>query len=117
LPDSRVSIDGRLDTCYPRDVFAAQWNFYNAEMSRQPMLKLEQADFALLPPNMAGAVMLWKKYGWQPVYRDDAAVVLVKDIKQFPLLAGLQATVEGSAESVKGRAAFPDAPSARLLQP
>ena len=86
-------------------------------MSKQPMLKLEQADFALLPPGMAGAVMLWKKYGWQPVYRDDVAVVLVKDIKQFPLLAGLQATVEGTAESVKGRAAFPDTPSARLLQP
>jgi hypothetical protein len=114
LPDSRVSIDGRLDTCYPREVFDAQWNFYNAEMSRQPVLNLEQADFALLPPNMAGAVMLWKQRGWQPVYSDDAAVVLVKDMKQFPLLAGLQATMRGSAESVKGRAAFPGAPSARI---
>ena len=44
------------------NVFDAQWNFYNAEMSKQPVLNLEQADFALLPPNMAGAVMLWKKY-------------------------------------------------------
>jgi len=117
LPDSRVSIDGRLDTCYSRDVFAAHWNFYNAEMSRQPVLNLEQADFALLPPNMAGAVMLWKQRGWQPVYSDDAAVVLVKDMKQFPQLAGLQATVHGSAESDKGRAAFPDAPSARITGP
>jgi hypothetical protein len=114
LPDSRVSIDGRLDTCYPREVFDAQWNLYNAEMSRQPVLNLEQTDFALLPPNMAGAVMLWKKYAWQPVYRDDAAVVLVKDLKRFPSLAGLQTTVQGSAESAKGRAAFPDAPSARI---
>ena len=71
MPDSRVSIDGRLDTCYPRDVFDANWNFYNGEMSRQPALNLEQADFALLPPNMAGAVMLWKERGWQPVYSDD----------------------------------------------
>ena len=117
LPDSRVSIDGRLDTCYPRDVFAAQWNFYNAEMSKQPVLDLEQADFALLPPNMAGAAMLWKKTGWQPVYHDDVAVVLVKNVKQFSLLAGLQATVEGSAEGVKGRAAFPDALSARITKP
>ena len=117
LPDSRVSIDGRLDTCYPREVFAAHWNFYNAEMSRQPVLNLEQADFALLPPNMAGAVMLWKQRGWQPVYSDDTAVVLVKDLKQFPQLAGLQATVHGSAESDKGRAAFPDAPSARITGP
>ena len=117
LPDSRVSIDGRLDTCYPRDVFAAQWNFYNAEMSKQPVLNLERADFALLPPNMAGAVMLWKKYAWQPVYRDDSAVVLVKDMKQFPSLAGLQATVQGSAESSEGRAAFPNAPSVRITKP
>jgi hypothetical protein len=117
LPDSRVSIDGRLDTCYPREVFAAHWNFYNAEMSRQPVLNLEQADYALLPPNMAGAVMLWKQRGWQPVYSDDTAVVLVKDLKQFPLLDGLQATVHGSAESDKGRAAFPDAPSARITGP
>jgi hypothetical protein len=117
LPDSRVSIDGRLDTCYPREVFDAQWNFYNAEMSKQPVLNLEQTDFALLPPNMAGAVMLWKKYAWQPVYRDDTAVVLVRDLKQFPLLAGLQATAQGSAEGVKGRAAFPDAPSARISGP
>lgn len=117
LPDSRVSIDGRLDTCYPREVFAAHWNFYNAEMSRQPVLNLAQADFALLPPNMAGAVMLWKQRGWQPVYSDDTAVVLVKDMKQFPQLAGLQATVHGSAESVEGRAAFPDAPSVQITGP
>ena len=117
LPDSRVSIDGRLDTCYPRGVFDANWNFYNAEVSRQPALNLEQADFALLPPNMAGAGMLWQKLGWQPVYSDNTAVVLVRDIKQFPQLAGLKATVQGSAESVQGRAAFPDAPSARIAGP
>ena len=117
LPDSRVSIDGRLDTCYPRGVFDANWNFYNAEMSRQPALNLEQADFALLPPKMAGAGLLWQKLGWQPVYSDDVAVVLVKDLKQFPQLAGLQATVRGSVESVKGRVAFPNAPSARITGP
>ena len=117
LPDSRVSIDGRLDTCYPRAVFDANWNFYNGELFRQPALNLEQADYALLPPNMAGAVMLWKERGWQPVYSDDTAVVLVKNMKEFPLLAGLQATVHGPAESAKGRAAFPDAPSARITEP
>jgi hypothetical protein len=117
LPDSRVSIDGRLDTCYPRAVFDAQWNFYNADRFRPPVLDLEPADFALLPPKMAGAVMLWQQFGWQPVYSDPVAVVLVKNLKQFPKLAGLQATVQGAAKSVTGRAAFPDAPSARLLRP
>jgi hypothetical protein len=117
LPDSRVSIDGRLDTCYPRGVFDANWNFYNAEMSRQPALNLEQADFALLPTKMAGATMLVHERGWQPVYYDETAVVLVKDLKQFPQLAGMKATVRGSAESVTGRAAFPDAPPARITGP
>ncbi len=117
LPDSRVSIDGRLDTCYPREVFAAQWNFYNADMTRQPVLDLGPADFALLPPNMAGAGMLWKERGWQPVYLDDVAVVLVKNLKQFPRLAGLQATVHGSADATQGRAVFPDASSARITKP
>jgi len=114
LPDSRVSIDGRLDTCYPRDVFDAQWNFYNADQTRPPVLDLTPADFALLPPNMAGAGMLWKERGWQPVYCDEVAVVLVKNLGQFPLLAGLQATVQGSAADTTGRVAFPDAPSARF---
>jgi hypothetical protein len=117
LPDSRVSIDGRLDTCYPREVFDAQWNFYNAERFRQPVLNLEPADFALLPPTMAGAGMLWKDIGWQPVYSDSVAVVLVKNLKQFPRLADLRATVQGSTKAVTGRTAFPDTPPARLLQP
>lgn len=117
LPDSRVSIDGRLDTCYPLSVFDAQWNFYNGDRTRPPVLDLSPADFALLPPKMAGAVMLWQQYGWQPVYADTVAVVLVKHLDQFPKLANLQATVQGTSENVTGRLAFPDMPSARLFQP
>ena len=79
LPDSRVSIDGRLDTCYPPDVIAAHWKFYNAEPFDGAALDLNRADFALLPSKLAGALALAKQDGWQAVYFDNLAVVLVKN--------------------------------------
>jgi hypothetical protein len=114
LPDSRVSVDGRLDTCYPRKVIAAHWKIYNGEPFDESAVSLDRADFALLPANLAGSLALAKQRGWQAVYFDDAAVVLVKDVKQFPKLAGLWLPIRGMPESTKGRSAFPDRPSLRI---
>jgi hypothetical protein len=117
LPDSRVSIDGRLDTCYPLEVITAHWKFYNAELFDNAALDVNRADFALLPSKLAGALTLAKQYGWQAVYFDNLAVVLVKNPNQFPKLAGLKLPVKGEANATEGRAAFPDRLPARLLQP
>jgi len=117
LPDSRVSIDGRLDTCYPPGVIAAHWKFYNAEPFDSAALDVNRADFALLPSRLAGALALAKQDGWQGVYFDNLAVVLVKNPNQFPKLAGLKLPVEGDTDATEGRAALPDHPPARLLQP
>jgi hypothetical protein len=117
LPDSRVSIDGRLDTCYPFDVIAAHWKFYNAESFDRAALDVSRADFALLPSNLAGGLALTKQYGWQAVYFDNLAVVLVKNPNQFPKLAGVKLPLQGDSNATEGRAAFPDRPPARLLQP
>jgi hypothetical protein len=106
LPDSRVSIDGRLDTCYPLDVIAAHWKFYNAAPFDSAALDVSRADFALLPSKLAGALTLAKQYGWQAVYFDDLAVVLVKKPEQFPKLAGVKLPAQGDSNSTKGRAAF-----------
>jgi hypothetical protein len=108
LPDSRVSIDGRLDTCYPPDVIAAHWKFYNAESFNSAPLDVDRADFALLPSKLAGALALAKQAGWQAVYFDNLAVVLVKNVNQFPKLAALKLPVEGDASATEGRAAFPE---------
>ena len=108
LPDSRVSIDGRLDTCYPADVIAAHWNFYNAEPFDATTLHLNRADFALLPSKLAGSLALAKQDGWQAVYFDNLAVVLVKSTNQFPKLAGLKLPVEGYSNATEGRAVFPN---------
>lgn len=111
LPDSRVSLDGRLDTCYPRDVIAAHWKFYNDEPFDTNALNLARADFALLPVNLAGTLALVKEHGWQAVYLDDLAVVLVKDPNQFPKLNKLIFPVKGGSQATQGRAPFPALPS------
>jgi hypothetical protein len=116
LPDSRVSIDGRLDTCYPPDVIAAHWKFYNAEPFDGAALDLSRADFALLPSKLAGALALTKQDGWQTVYFDNLAVVLVKNVNQFPKFAGLKLPVQGDSSATEGRAAFPDHPTAELVR-
>ena len=108
LPDSRVSIDGRLDTCYPRDVIAAQWNFYKAKPFDHSALDLNRADVALLPSQLAGSLALAKQDGWRPVYFDNLAVVLVKNASQFQKLAGLKLPAQGSPSATEGRVAFPD---------
>ncbi|HEX5399962.1 MAG TPA: hypothetical protein VFY06_13035 [Verrucomicrobiae bacterium] len=114
LPGSRVSIDGRLDTCYPKDVIAAHWNFYNDKPFDHSALDLNHADYALLPSHLSGSLALAKTGGWHPVYYDNLAVVLVKNLNQFPKLAGLKLPVQGNAAATEGRSPFPDhLPTAR----
>jgi hypothetical protein len=108
LPESRVSIDGRLDTCYPPEVIAAHWKFYNGDPFDRSALDLSQADFALLPSKLAGSRALAKQDGWQAAYFDEVAVVLVKNVDQLPKLTGLKLPVQGDANATAGRAAFPD---------
>jgi hypothetical protein len=116
LPDSRVSLDGRLDTCYPRDVIAAHWKLYNDVTGDEKALNLDQADFALLPANLAGALAMVKNHNWHPVYFDNLAVVLVKNPSQFPKLnrlVGLNVAEQGGSQATQGRALFPILPSTR----
>ncbi len=113
LPDTRVSIDGRLDSVYPADVIAAHWRFYNAEPFDTNALNLARADYALLPSDLAGALALKKEFGWTPVYYDNLAVVLVRNPGEFPDLTGLQLPVQGPPDATDGRDAFPNRKSFR----
>lgn len=108
LPDCPPSIDPRLDTCYPRALFAAHWKFYNGEPCDPKVLDPFAADLALLPVRLAGAHLLAQHSGWKPVYFDDTAVVLVKEVARFPKLQGLTLPVQGPASASVGRAAFSD---------
>ena len=108
LPDSSVSMDGRLDSVYSPEVIAAHWKLYNGEPFDTNILSLARADYALLPSSLAGSMALAQNDGWQPVYFDDLAVVLVKNLRQFPDLAGLKAPVRGGPGATEGRDAFPN---------
>jgi hypothetical protein len=108
LPECPPSIDGRLDTCYSRELIAAHWVFYNGNVPATNVLNLDKADLALLPGNLAGTTELAKRPGWKVVYFDDLAVVLARDAGRFPALRQLALPVAGSAAATQGRARFSD---------
>ena len=114
LPDSAVSIDGRLDTCYPRDVIKNHWPIYNAQPHDTNVINLDKADFALLPANLQGGFALAKQPGWHAAYADDTAVVLVHNVDRFPSLTNENLPVIASKKAADGRAAFPDSPPVRV---
>jgi hypothetical protein len=108
LPGCPPSIDGRLDTCYSRELIAAHWKFYNSEPIDQKILKVDEADLALLPVELAGTAQLAKRPGWRVVYYDSLAAVLARDSGRFPALRDLVPPVAGPATATQGRASFPD---------
>ncbi|HEV2453140.1 MAG TPA: hypothetical protein VGY98_02700 [Verrucomicrobiae bacterium] len=108
LPDSKVSIDGRLDSVYSPGIIDAHWKLYNGESFNTNVLKLGRADFALLPSHLAGAAMLARDDGWHAIYYDNLAVILVKNPARFPRLAGTVLPVHGPESATEGRDAFPN---------
>jgi hypothetical protein len=108
LAGTQVSIDGRLDAAYSRPLIAQHWKFYNDEDVDSSILRVDDADLALLPSKLAGALGLRNRPGWRPVYFDNTAVVLARDPQRFASLTGIQLPIQGAPEGASGRAAFPD---------
>jgi len=107
LPDCPPSVDGRLDTCYPRAVLTANWDLYNGKAPDPAALDVGRADFALLPRTLAGVGLLRKSAGWSLAYEDALAAVLVRDASRFPGLRGLTLPVMGGKSCAVGRFPFP----------
>ena len=108
LPGCPPSMDGRLDTCYSRELIDAHWKFYNGEPFDGNVLDVDQADLALLPANLAGTAALAQRPGWTVIYHDDLAALLVRDVGRFPELSSRSLPVAGSKSAVLGRAPFPN---------
>jgi hypothetical protein len=108
LPECFPSMDARMDDCYPRDFIREHWAFYNGQPYDRKALDPGRADLALLPANLAGALALAKEPGWQAVYVDDLAVVLVRDARRFPKLPADRLPVQGGASATTGSACFPN---------
>jgi hypothetical protein len=108
LPGCPPSLDGRLDTCYSRELIDAHWKFYNGEPFDGNVLDVDQADLALLPANLAGTAALAQRPGWTVIYHDDLAVILAREAGRFPELSSLSLPVAGPKSAVEGRAPFPN---------
>ena len=108
LPGCPPSIDGRLDTCYPTPLIKAHWNLYRGEPFDQDVLKLNEADLAMLRVDLNGAKELAKLPDWKPIYYDDTAVVLAHRPERFPQLSKLTLPVQGPSIVGLGRVAFLD---------
>lgn len=108
LPACPVSIDGRLDTCYPMPLIAAHWRFYNGGLETGPELDLRQADLALLPVGLKGWRALAALPDWRPVYRDELAELWVRSPDRFPELLKRPFPFQAPPESTRGRSPFPD---------
>lgn len=107
LPDCPPSIDGRLDTCYPRELIAEHWKLYNGEAVNTNILDFQRADLAIFPLKLAGTAALARRPEWRPVYLDSLAAVLVREPERFPKLRLLTLPVEGPKTATEGRAPFP----------
>jgi hypothetical protein len=107
LPGCPVSMDGRLDTCYSRQLIDAHWKFYDGQPVDEKALDIDRADLALLPAHLAGATALAHRPGWSVVYYDDLAVILARNVERFPELRSLSLPVVGPKSAVLGRAPFP----------
>jgi hypothetical protein len=112
LPDAPVSLDGRLDTCYPRDVITANWTLFKGSAPDPAHLDLAQAQLALLPPWLAGAQWLIEQQGWTLVYLDDTAALIVKTPADYPQLTPLTLPVTPTANPrTPTRISFPNSRS------
>jgi hypothetical protein len=116
LPECAVSIDGRWETCYPRELIPEHWKFYYGQPVDGKILDIRKADLALLPVNLAGAVVLAREPGWKAVYYDSLAVVLVREPRRYPKLASEKLPEAGLPDAAQGRAPFPASRPARLYQ-
>ena len=103
LPHNPVSFDGRFDTGYPAAISTAHWDFYSGK-AMSPDVRWSDAQLALLPTD-SGAVKLLKGAGWETVYRDPLASVLVPPSAPRPIM-----TLVRGSEALRGRDPFPNAP-------
>lgn len=114
LPDCPPSFDGRLDTCYPRDVIETHWDIYKGvSLPQGDPFDINKAELALLPVWSASAVKLQTQFKWTEVYRDQLAVVLVRDPEKQELPDNFK-PVDISAFNTE-RVPFPSTPSSNAV--
>jgi hypothetical protein len=70
-----VSIDGRYETVYPKDVVRANWDFTRGVTGSERFLDTYPADFALYPRDTGGARWLGGATDWELWHQDEFSVL------------------------------------------
>ncbi|HYL59830.1 MAG TPA: hypothetical protein VEU51_13250 [Candidatus Acidoferrales bacterium] len=78
LPDSKVFIDGRYDTVYPRQVLEDFFVFnYNQKGGERALTKYP-TDLILIRPNLAARPSLDASADWRLIYSDELSVLYAR---------------------------------------
>jgi hypothetical protein len=110
LPQFKTSFDGRLDTCYPRDLIEAHWAFYYDGIVPETAFDLSQADIVLIPPSLAANDTLKALPNWHIIYQDLLCTIYLNTTRNTDWTRPL--TRKG-LEATRGNSRFPDALSLR----
>lgn len=105
LPQFKTSFDGRLDTCYPRDLIEAHWAFYYKGIVPDTAFDLDQADIVLIPPALAANDTLKVLPHWRIIYQDLLCTVYLNSTRNpkwtHPIM-------RKSLDATRGNLRFPD---------
>jgi hypothetical protein len=94
---SKVFIDGRYDTVYPKKVIVDYINFYFNLGRAAEVLGAYAHDFVLIPPESDAYVPMTRRAGWKLIYRDPASALFARS--RSPAVAIPNLPVVGAAPS------------------
>jgi hypothetical protein len=77
-PGSRVFVDGRYDTLYPRELIR-EYMLFNYDLgSGARLLDAYPHDFVLMPPVAAANRIMQRRRDWKLIYRDDYSLLYAR---------------------------------------
>jgi hypothetical protein len=107
-PALKVSVDGRRETVYDEEIYAANIQFIFGVGDWDHLLDDHPTDLALIPRHLPVYNLLQLKPGWSPVYEDGVAAVFARD--GSPLAARIRATPPPELPPDGDELRFPVAP-------
>lgn len=115
MSNSPVSFDGRLDTCYPRDIIEAHWKLYFEGTLPETVFDFSQTELILIPHDLAIEPILETLPSWRLIYQDRLANVYLNTNHNNEWTRPL---IQQGAEATTGSVSFPNklSPRAELTQ-
>ncbi len=84
LPKSKVAMDGRYETVYPKDIGEEYFNFINAGLGWESYLRDYSHEIAIFRPDSPARGLTESMSEWETVYSDQGCTVLF-NLNRIPL--------------------------------